>query len=210
MHRTCLFLVALLVTPAALPAADPPAGAFFDGKSLDTFEGLKPYWKVVDGSIVGSTEPDGLKFNTFLCSKKKYKDFELTFQVRLKDGRGNSGVQIRSELKDPKTFAVWGPQCDIGETYWASLFGEHFNPGGQHVMLQQAPADTVRRVLKPAGFNDYHIRCAGKHVTIALNGATTVDGDFPKMADEGIIAFQLHAGGPMEVTFRRVEFRELK
>jgi hypothetical protein len=37
-----------------------------------------------------------------------------------------------------------------------------------------------------------------------------VDGDFPAMAAEGIIAFQLHSGGPMEVTFRNVEFREIK
>ena len=41
-------------------------------------------------------------FNTFLCSKKKYKDFELSFKVRLKDGKGNSGVQIRSKVFDPK------------------------------------------------------------------------------------------------------------
>ena len=212
MHRTALLSAALLAaTLGALPAADPPArDAFFDGQSLDTFDGLKQYWKVVDGAIVGSTEPGGLTFNTFLCSKRKYRDFELKFQVRLKDGRGNSGVQVRSELKDPRTFAVWGPQCDIGEGYWASLFGEHFNPGGQHVMLRPAPADVVKRVLKPADFNDYHIRCAGKHVTITLNGAKTVDDDFPTIADEGIVAFQLHAGGPMEVTFRRIEFREIK
>jgi hypothetical protein len=47
-------------------------------------------------------------------------------------------------------------------------------------------------------------------VTIQLNGLTTVDGDFPKIADDGIIAFQIHSGGPMEVTFRKIEFRELK
>ncbi|MCS6852719.1 MAG: DUF1080 domain-containing protein [Gemmataceae bacterium] len=184
-------------------AAD-PASDFFNGKDTTGWVGLKSYWKVENGAIIGSTFPDGLKFNTFLCSQKKYRDFELKFQVRLKEGKGNSGVQVRSEFFDMDKFAVKGPQCDIGGGFWGSLYGEHF--GG---MMQAAPKDQVSKVLKPADFNDYYIRCVGKHVTIKINGLTTVDADFPKMPDEGIIAWQLHAGGPMEVTFRNIEFKEL-
>jgi len=40
-------------------------------------------------------------------------------------------------------------------------------------------------------------------------GPVTVDGEFPKMPDEGIIAWQLHAGGSMEVTFRNIRFQDL-
>ena len=205
MHRTALLSAALLAaTLGALPAADPPArDAFFDGQSLDTFDGLKQYWKVVDGAIVGSTEPGGLTFNTFLCSKRKYRDFELKFQVRLKDGRGNSGVQVRSEVFDRKHLAVKGPQCDIGEGYWGSLYGEHF--GG---MMKAAPA-SVQKKVKKDDFNDYDIKCVGKHVTITLNGAKTVDDDFPTIAHEGIVAFQLHAGGPMEVRFKDLRLEVL-
>src|SRR5262249_44494795 len=103
-----------------------------------------------------------------------------------------------------KTFAVGGPQCDIGQIYWGSLYGEHF--GG---MMKAAPKDLVRKVLKEKDFNDYHIRCVGKRVTIKLNGETTVDDEFPKMPNEGIIAFQLHSGPPMEVTFRNIRFKDL-
>src|SRR5262245_17470490 len=76
--------------------------SFFNGKDLEGWEGLSQYWSVKDGAIVGSTFPNGLKFNTFLCSKKKYTDFELQFQVRLrgKGWSGNSGVQIRSKIRD--------------------------------------------------------------------------------------------------------------
>ena len=49
----------------------------------------------------------------------------------------------------------------------------------------------------------------GKHVTIKLNGETTVDGDFAKAPDTGIIALQLHSGGPMEVIFKNIQFKEL-
>ena len=184
-------------------ATSKDTAGFFNGKSLDGWEGLTEYWSVQDGAIVGST-PMGLKFNTFLCSKKKYTDFELSCQVRLKKAQGNSGVQIRSEIFNPKQYAVKGPQCDIGGGFWGSLYGEHF--GG---MMKQAPPDVVKRVLKADDFNDYYIKCAGKHVTIKLNGETTVDQDFPKMPEDGIIAWQLHAGGPMEVTFKNINFQEL-
>jgi hypothetical protein len=76
-------------------------------------------------------------------------------------------------------------------------------------MMKQAPA-AVQKVVKPNDFNDYYIKCVGKHVTIKLNGLTTVDDDFPKMPDDGLIAWQLHNGFKyMEVTFKDIEFKDL-
>jgi hypothetical protein len=180
---------------------------FFNGQNLTGWEGLlDQFWSVKDGAIVGSTAPEGIKYNTFLCSKKKYKDFELQFQVKLTPGKsGNSGVQIRSHIHNMKTFAVTGPQGDMGQQYWGSLYGENF--GG---MMKAADAKLVKKVLKVEDFNDYYIKCVGKHVTIKLNGETTVDDDFPKMPDEGIIAWQIHGGPAMEVTFRKIQFKEIK
>ena len=183
-------------------AEDPSKSTFFNGKDLKGWEGRLEYWSVSDGAIVGST-PEGLKFNTFLCSKQKYTDFEMSFKVRLKNGGGNSGVQIRSDIANMKTFAVKGPQCDIGEGYWGSLYGELF--GG----MMKAASKESQKVVKKGDFNDYHIKCVGKHVTIKLNGETTVDDDFAKMPATGIIALQLHAGGPMEVTFKDIKFTDL-
>ena len=165
---------------------------------------LEEYW-TVDGSTVTGNSPKGLTFNTFMCSKKKYKNFEMSFKVRLKDGAGNSGIQIRSEIFDMKKFAVKGPQCDIGAGYWGSLYGEHF--GG---MMKEAPKTEVSAKLQAKDFNDYSIRAVGKHVTIKVNGVVAVDQEFEKMPEDGVIAFQLHAGGPMEVTFKDVKFAEIK
>jgi Domain of Unknown Function (DUF1080) len=201
--RTLILALAVGLTSWGAARSGGGAGQFFNGRDLAGWEGLTDYWSVKDGAIVGAS-PDGLKFNTFLCSKKKYGDFEMRFQVRLKGGKGNSGVQIRSEIFNPKQFAVKGPQADIGEGYWGSLYGEHF--GG---MMKEAPRDQVNKILKKDDFNNYSIKCVGKHVTIRVNNVTTVDDDFPKMPPEGIIAFQLHAGGPMEVTFRNIQFTDL-
>lgn len=202
--RTLLLSVCIFAVLALGRANGGQPGAFVT-KDLMGWDGLiDQYWTYRDGAIIGFA-PNGLKFNTFLCSKKKYRDFELSFQVWLIGKGPNSGVQIRSEIADNSKFAVRGPQCDMGGIYWGSLYGELF--GG---MMQAADKDVVAKVLKKDDFNAYSIRCVGKHVTIKLNGATTVDADFPKMPDEGIIAFQLHAGGPMMVVYRNIQFTELR
>ena len=97
--------------------------------------------------------------------------------------QANSGVQIRSELKEREHFVVWGPQCDMGQQYWASLYGEHFGQKevGKGGFLKAADPEVVKKVLKPGEFNDYYIKAVGKHVTIKLNGATTVDADFDNL-----------------------------
>lgn len=195
--------VAVLVALVVGPSRAGEQGGFFNGKNTDGWEGLTEYWSVKDGAIVGST-PNGLKFNTFLCSKAKYKDFELKFQVKLTGASANSGVQIRSEVKNKEKFVVAGPQCDMGQQYWGSLYGEQF--GG---MMKASDAKLVAKVLKKDDFNDYYIKCVGKKVTIKLNGETTVDEEFAKMPEEGIIAFQLHTGPAMEVVFRNIQFTDL-
>lgn len=206
MRRVCTLglLVSLALLGQTGLGGDKSDAAFFNGKSLEGWEGLiDEFWKVDGGAIVGSA-PKGLKFNTFLCSKRTYKDFELSFRVKMTKG-ANSGVQIRSKIENPKTFQNAGPQCDIGQQYWGSLYGEHF--GG---MMKAAPKDVVAKVVKEGDWNDYSIRCVGKHVTIKVNGAVTVDDDFPKMPEDGIISWQLHSGPPMEVIFDRIVFKELK
>jgi hypothetical protein len=179
--------------------------SFFNGKDLEGWEGRGEYWSVRDGALVGAS-PEGAKFNTFLCSKKTYKDFELRFQVKLKGKgwTGNSGVNIRSAVADRKKFSVAGPQCDMGQYYWGCLYGERTSG-----MMKEADKKLVSQALKVNDFNDYYIRCVGKHVTIKLNGATTVDDDFDDLPPQGIIAWQVHAGPPMVVIFRNIEFTDL-
>ncbi len=214
MRNTFLFGAAGLALLAGLSAmradeakktTDKEGASFFDGKTLDGWEGLPEYWSVKDGAIVGAYENKALTHNTFLWSKNSYKDFELSFKIRLKEGEGNSGVQVRSKILDAKELTASGPQCDIGQAYWGSLYGENF--GG---MMKASNFDEVKKTLKPNDFNDYYIKVVGKHVTIKLNGETTVDEDFEKLPEDGKIGWQLHAGFPfMEVTFKDIQFKDL-
>lgn len=173
------------------------------------WEGLPQYWKIEDGMIIGNA-PEDPKFNTFYCTKKEYGDFEMTFKIRLEDGKGNSGIQVRSEIFDREKFRVRGPQVDAATGYYGALYGE--GVGG---MMQATPKDKVN-VAKLKDFNDYYIKVEGDRIVIKINGETTVDKDFPQMPNKqpmpkkGIIAIQIHAGGPMKVEMKDITFKELK
>ncbi len=186
-----------------------------DFLKADNWEGLPHLWKFESRTVVGASPKKGLKHNTFLCSKQPYKDFEMNFKIKLEGGPdANSGIQIRSQVVDKEKFVVAGPQCDIGAGYWGSLYGEKIDKqgkvGGGHIM-KLADAKKVNEVLKKDDFNDYRIKCVGKHLTVSINGVTTIDDDFAIMPDEGIIAYQLHVTKtPMTVTFKEIEFKELK
>jgi len=190
------------------PKKEPPSEwvSLFNGKDLTGWEGLPGAWKLDGGALVGVLPPEQDK-NTFLCSKAIYRDFELKFQVKLKNGKGNSGVQVRSNLLNRDEFRVAGPQVDIdSDKNFGGLYGELSGKG----WMRQAPVEVVRRLFKPAEFNDYFVRVLGKRVKIVLNSETIVDDDFPEMADEGIIAFQLHGSLKVdEVTFQNVLIRDL-
>ena len=92
----------------------------------------------------------------------------------------------------------------MGTQYWGGLWGEKF--GG---MMKSSDSAIIARIVKPNDFNEFYVRCVGKHVTIRLNGTTTVDQDFPSIPDEGIIAWQLHSGEAMEAAFRNIQFKDL-
>ena len=190
--------VVMMLSVSAMRADD-----FFNGKDTAGWKGLEAHWSVKEGAIHGTTQPKGINFNTFLCSEKEYGDFELSMKVKLSPN-GNSGVQVRSKVVDKEKWVVAGPQCDMGQQYWGSLYGERF--GG---MMKAADAATVKQVVKVGEFNDYYILCKGKHVTIKINGTTMVDEDFEKMPEKGIIAFQIHGGGAMDVVFKDLVFKDL-
>jgi hypothetical protein len=185
---------------AAVPA--------FNGKDLDGWQGLPGYWHVENGAIIGRCPPGsslGPKAGTFLVSKKTYSDFDLKFEVRRKDGVGNSGVQFRSWVNDWEKFTVVGPQCEIDSA------GYLYPPGSLVTDPDwKAPRAEIAKVYKDADFNAFHIRCTGKPVTIEVNGVTAVDRDFPSLPESGVIAWQIHGRGtPREVTFRKIELQEL-
>ena len=199
-----LLLAACVILPLSTQAAD-EAGyrPLFNGKDLTGWDGDTMLWKVADNSIVGDSP--GIKHNQFLCTKEEYGDFELKLEFRVKDGVGNSGVQFRTK-RVPNSTEVSGYQADIGEKYWGCLYDE----SRRNKVLVQPPA-TFEATLKKGDWNEYSIRAEGDHLVLKMNGVTTVDYREPDatIPRSGIIALQVHSGGPMKVEFRNIRIKPL-
>jgi hypothetical protein len=189
--------------PLISPADEPGYRSLFNQKDLSGWEGDTTLWKVEDQALVGDSA--GIKQNQFLCTKAEFGDFELKLEFRVKDGAGNTGVQFRTQ-KIPNTTEVSGYQADIGEKYWGCLYDE----SRRNQVLAQAPPE-LENVLKKGDWNEYTIRAEGDQITLKINGLTTVDykernAEIPR---SGIIALQVHSGGPMRVDFRNIRLKPL-
>jgi len=174
----------------------------FDGKSLKGWKGDMKLWSVRGGAIVGSTEGNKIPHNSFLISEEKFSDFILRLDVKLRNH--NSGVQFRSEeLPD---WVVRGYQADAAEgAWWGSLYGEKTGRG----VIRAGYKDKGEKVVNAGGWNSYEIICRGRQITLTLNKLVTVDLR-DGMSSEGILALQLHAGPPMEASFRNIRIRALE
>jgi type 1 glutamine amidotransferase len=200
-------LASLFPAPASAQEGEEGFTPIFDGKSLAGWKGRSDLWSVADGSIVGSTRPDGLKGNTFLVSEKEYEDFILRLEFKI--SAGNSGVQFRShQIREPDSYIVAGYQADIGEGWFGTLYDEE-----RRGLLIKSPLELVQsRFLKKDDWNRYEIAAVGSRITLTLNGIITAEHD-EKDADisrRGILALQLHSGGPMEIRFRNLRVREVE
>jgi acetyl esterase/lipase/prenyltransferase beta subunit len=186
------------------PAVVETAGfaPLFDGKSLDGWEGDTSLWSARDGMLVGKSP--GIKHNDFLATNKSYRDFILKFSFRLVGGQGNSGVQFRSVRVPPHEMS--GYQADIGEGFWGCLYDE----SRRNKVLVQA-SERAQKAVNKDGWNHYVLRVMGDHITLTLNGVTSVDyrEKDDDIARDGKIGVQIHAGGPMEVQFKDMYIQAL-
>jgi hypothetical protein len=201
MNRRVLGLVAVLsLAPFSVPAADDDGfRPLFNGKDLAGW--ITPddasIFFVENGEIIGRTEAGQLKKNEFLVTDQPYGDFVLKAIVKLRDG--NSGIQIRSE-RAPNG-AVKGPQADIADSYWGSLYYEGTG------RLFRYPQEYAKDLVKVGDWNELIITAKGKRILTTLNGRTVFDCTDPQFEATGIIALQVHAGPPMEVRYKDVQIK---
>jgi hypothetical protein len=193
--------VLLLLVFCAAGFAQDGFKPLFNGKDLDGWDGDPRMWSVRDGMIVGHTEGVEMHDNSFLISKEKYGNFILRVEMKLRNH--NSGIQFRSERMP--NWVVRGYQADAAQdNYWGNIYDEK----GRGTLVD-GWKDKAEKVVKLKDWNDYEILCDGDHIRVTLNGTVTADlHDSARL--EGIIAFQLHQGPPMEVYFRNVRIKVLK
>jgi len=186
--------------------------SIFDGKTLDGWEGNLKMFRVADGAIVAGTQEKRIPNNEFLCTKRRYGDFELRLQAKLEGKGKNAGIQFRSE-RIPNHHEVIGFQADIGamkdnELIWGALYDE----SRRRKFLVVGDQAELKKAVKPDGWNDFVIRCEGTRIQIKVNGYLAVDyvEKDADIADSGIIGVQIHSGEPAEASYRKIRIKELK
>lgn len=202
-----LLCLQLFATAAVAQNTDERFQPLFDGKSFKGWEGNLDWFRIEDGAIVAGTLERAIPRNEFLCTEKRYGDFELRLKFKLLGEGANAGVQFRTE-RIPNHHEVRGYQADMGDGWWGSLYDE----SRRNKILAKADEKLIEKILKRDDWNEYRIRAVGPRIQLWINGEQTVDYTEPDddIARTGIIAVQIHGGPPSEAWYKDIEIREIK
>ena len=198
-----------LIGLVALSFISSPPISLFDGRTFSGWSGdTSTIWRVEKGALVGGSLTKPVAHNYFLSTKKAYRNFLLTLTMKL-EGTGfvNAGVQFRSQRAQNPAHEMIGYQADMGDKYWGCLYDE----SRRDKVLAGPDSTTMQRIVKPGGWNTCQIRCEGPRIRLYLNGTLTADYTEPDAAipQTGLIALQIHGGGPAQVQYKSIRLTEL-
>ena len=201
--RTLTFITCIWLAQSAL--ADDGFKPLSDGKTFTGWEGNKSVFRIEDGAFVGGSLKANVPRNEYLCTTKRYRDFEVRLKFKLLGKDVNGGVQFRSD-RVPNSNEMIGYQADMGQHYWGCLYDER-----RHKLLTGPTVEEQQKLIHRNDWNDYVIRAEGRHVELWLNGHKTVDYTEPdtSVPQEGVFGLQIHQGIPAEAWYKDIVIREL-
>ncbi len=162
----------------------------FNGKDLSGWEPINGYAKyyVQDGILVGEAVVGSP--NSFLCTKEKFSDFILEFEIKT-DPQLNTGVQFRSESKpDYMNGRVHGYQVEIdpSDRAWSGGIYDEARRGWLYT-LDENP--NGRKAFKNGEWNKVRVEVIGNSIRTWINGIACAD-IIDNTTSEGIIGLQVH------------------
>ncbi|MBK1832840.1 3-keto-disaccharide hydrolase [Roseibacillus ishigakijimensis] len=189
------------------PPAEFSGKSLFNGENFSGWEGNLDWFRIEEGVAIAGSLTQRIPQNEFLATTADYGDFELRLQARLVEGRGNGGVQFRSQ-RDENSTEMIGYQADVAGSYWGRVYDEHRR---RHFLGQPLNEDKMRATLQADGWNDYIIRCQGPRVRVWVNKVLTLDytEKDETIPRTGKIALQIHSGAPSEAWYRNVKIQRL-
>ncbi len=207
-----MVLVMAVIVPKPVWAEEKEEGfaPLFDGKSLESWEGNREFFRVEDGAIVAGNLKTAIPRNEFLCTKKTYGDFELRLKAKLIGEGNNAGIQIRSQ-RIPNHHEMIGYQCDMGDAFGRNIWGALYDESRRRKILAEGEQAHVVKAYKKGEWNEFKIRCEGPRIQIWLNGQQTVD--FTENEENidrtGLIGLQIHSGKPAEAWYKDLRIKTL-
>ena len=209
-------VMVLAVAAGAAIGAEKAEGAdkgdwqvLFDGKTLKGWS--NPYtWgevKVVDGEIHLVA---GKKF--FLLTEKQYADFVFEAEIKMPEGKSNSGIMFRCHQKPNK---AWGYQAEVdpSDRKWSGGLYDEGRRGWLHPNKKKPETIKAFRAKADGSFkrldwNKYRIECVGDRIKISVNGVMTTD--FKDSMDaKGYIGLQHHGEKGKLYRFRNIRIKVL-
>jgi len=206
--KTILCLILAVATCSAGFASE--WEVLFDGSSLDAFE--NPYdW----GEITLAGDEIHLKANRkfFLCSRDTFSNFVFEAEVRLPEGKSNSGFMLRASKSRNKVTGYQAEVDDSARAWSGGLYGEgigawKFAPSKPNDSPSgQAFRTATRGSFDRFGWNKYRIECNGDRIRIFVNDLLCTDycdGEFA----EGVVALQHHGEDGQVYRFRNVRIKD--
>ncbi|MEL7498286.1 MAG: family 16 glycoside hydrolase [Planctomycetota bacterium] len=193
----------------------------FNGKNLN---GWRNPYKYGQAEVVGDEIHLTANKKFFLVTKNEYSDFELVVDIKLPEGKANSGVMLRCHVEPNKVFG-YQAECDGSDRRWSGglydegrrkwiwpstqgrsekKFLEYEEESKAHFAKPE-----VRDALKRNDWNRYEIKCQGDQIVIRVNGVETTN-----LRDDvdasGFIAIQHHGEKGQTYRFRNLYIKELK
>ena len=192
----------------------------FNGENLDGWS--NPYKhgeaSVVDGEIHLLANK---KF--FLVTEKSFADFELEVEIKLPEGKANSGIMFRCHVEPNKVYG-YQAECDGSDRRWSGgLYDEGRRGwiwpstkgrskqeflGHEEKSKAHFAKPEVRDALKRTDWNKYKITCKGDEIKIEVNGVVTTQIKDSTDA-EGPVGIQHHGEKGQVYKFRNIRIREL-
>jgi hypothetical protein len=170
--------------------APPQTGAWktlFDGTSLDGWKQIgDANWELADRTVRADAGAG------FLLTESSYGDFDLDLEFWV-TADANSGVFLRCQ--NPA-------ELGAATCYEVNIFDQRPDPSYRTGAIVGVAKPSVQ-IETGERWNRYEISARGRHLTVKLNGQSTVDVDSNRFAS-GPIALQYGAG---RVMFRNVRIR---
>lgn len=205
-----LALLVLLVGSAGAQSAEAPESVqqpqfegLFDGETLNGWNNPYDWGKasVADGEIhlVGNR-----KF--FLSTDRTFGDFVLELEVRLPEGKANSGIMFRCHREKNRVFG-YQAEVDPSERSWS---GGLYDEGrrGWIAPLSGESKKEQRAAFDRTGWNRYRIECQGDWIRTWVNGVLTTD-EHDALDQVGHIALQHHGEAGQTYRFRNIQIKDM-
>ena len=214
MKNTILSIITAVCLTVAITAKQQKGKdgfvTLYNGKDLTGWKTNGNWIPQKDGSLLiqpRKGEKGWQRYDAYLTSEKKYKDFILQVDYKYPKG-GNSGVYFR--IGNPKDPVKTGIECQILDSFGKpdDKMGHHDHGG-----IIRTVGASKNMSKKPGEWNKMVVTCKGHHLQVNLNGEDIVDIQLDKtpVKDrplEGYISLQDH-GEPNNLHFRNIRIKEL-